>query len=47
VIPLSPDPDDLRVMLQRVPEEIFEPDSVAEAPLVRFVAYTRHHRLYG
>jgi hypothetical protein len=34
-------------MLQRVPEEIFEPDSVAEAPLVRFVAYTRHHRMYG
>ncbi|MEW6226266.1 MAG: hypothetical protein AB1627_16720 [Chloroflexota bacterium] len=40
-------PGSLHVSLQRLPEEIFEPDSVAEAPLVRFVAYTRHHRVFG
>ena len=43
----QPSPDYLHVILQRLPEEIFEPDSVAEAPLVRFVAYTRHHRVFG
>jgi hypothetical protein len=41
------DPGSLHVSLQRLPEEIFEPDSVADTPLVRFVAYTRHHRVYG
>lgn len=41
------DPRSLHVDLQRLPEEIFEPDSVAEAPLVRFVAYARHHLVFG
>ena len=41
------DPDSLHVDLQRLPEEIFEPDSVSEAPLVRFVAYARHHLVFG
>jgi hypothetical protein len=36
-----------RLDLQRVPEEVFEPEAVADAPLVRFVAYFRHERLYG
>lgn len=42
-----PATEPFQVDLLRLPEEIFEPDSVAEAPLVRFVAYTRHHRVYG
>jgi hypothetical protein len=37
----------LQFVLQRTPEEVFEPDSVGEAPLVRFVAYAREHRLSG
>jgi hypothetical protein len=37
----------LHFILQRTPEEVFEPDSVCEAPLVRFVAYAREHRLFG
>jgi hypothetical protein len=39
--------DPLRFLLQRTPEEVFEPDSVGEAPLVRFVAFSREHRLSG
>jgi hypothetical protein len=37
----------LHFVLQRTPEEVFEPDSVPEAPLVRFVAYARQHRVFG
>ncbi len=37
----------LHFILQRTSEEVFEPDSVCEAPLVRFVAYGREHRLFG
>lgn len=37
----------LHFILQRTPEEVFEPDSVGEAPLVRFVAYAGEHRLFG
>jgi hypothetical protein len=37
----------LRLLLQRQPEEVFEPDSVADAPLVRFIAYARHQRVFG
>ncbi len=37
----------LHFILQRSPEEVFEPDAVCEAPLVRFVAYGREHRLFG
>lgn len=44
---LQPSSARLHVELQRLPEEIFEPDSVAEAPLVRFAAYARHHRVSG
>ncbi len=46
---MQPDSSDSRLhfVLQRTPEEIFEPDVVPEAPLVRFVAYARHHRVFG
>jgi len=37
----------LRVALQRTDEDVFEPDSVADGPLVRFVAYSRLHRMFG
>jgi hypothetical protein len=37
----------LQFALQRTPEEVFEPDSVGEAPLVRFVAYAHEDRLSG
>lgn len=40
-------PARLHFVLQRLPEEVFEPDAVSDAPLVRFVAYARHHRLFG
>lgn len=43
----EPSSDYLHVILDREPEEIFEPDWIAEMPMVRFVAYTRHHRVYG
>ncbi len=37
----------VQILLQRTPEEVFEPDSVAELPLVRFVAYDHRHRMSG
>jgi hypothetical protein len=37
----------LHLTLQQTHEEIFEPDSVSEAPLVRFSAYAAHHRIFG
>jgi hypothetical protein len=40
-------PARLSLLLQRTPEEVFEPDTVAEAPLVRFVAYEGRHRVFG
>jgi hypothetical protein len=40
-------PERLSLLLQRTPEEVFEPDAVTEAPLVRFVAYTRRQRVFG
>jgi hypothetical protein len=42
-----PPPTPLRFVLQRTSEEIFEPDSVSEVPLVRFSAYASHHRIFG
>ena len=40
-------PGPLHFALQRTFEEIFEPDSVSEIPLVRFSAYAAHHRIFG
>lgn len=37
----------LHFVLQRSFEEVFEPDSVADLPLVRFSAYAPRHRIFG
>ena len=44
---MTPPPNQLHFVLQRTFEEIFEPDSVSEAPLVRFSAYASRHRIFG
>ncbi len=44
---MTPPPALLHLPLQQTHEEIFEPDSVSEAPLVRFSAYASHHRIFG
>jgi hypothetical protein len=44
---MTPPPALLHLPLQQTHEEIFEPDSVSEAPLVRFSAYAAHHRILG
>lgn len=43
---MSP-PSRLRLDLRPTAEEIFEPDSVSDAPLVRFIAYGERHRIFG
>jgi hypothetical protein len=37
----------LALVLQNTFEEVFEPDSVSDAPLVRFIAYGRQDRVFG
>jgi hypothetical protein len=37
----------LYLILQPTSEEVFEPDAVADPPLVRFIAYGVHHRVFG
>lgn len=44
---MTPPPALLHLPLQQTHEEIFEPDSVSEAPLVRFSAYAAHQRISG
>ncbi len=44
---MTPSPRPLHFELQRTFEEIFEPDSVTEAPLVRLSAFAAHHRIFG
>lgn len=44
---MTPPPLPLHFVLQQRFEEIFEPDSVSEVPLVRFSAYATHHRISG
>jgi hypothetical protein len=44
---MTPPPNPLHFALQRTFEEVFEPDSVSDAPLVRFSAYASHHRIFG
>jgi hypothetical protein len=46
-MPLGSASGRLSLILQPTPEEVFEPDSVAEAPLVRFIAYGLHERVFG
>jgi len=40
-------PGRLFLILQPTAEEAFEPDSVAEAPLIRFIAYGLQERVFG
>lgn len=40
-------PDRLHLILQRSAEEVFEPDFASDVPLVQFVAFDRHHRVFG
>jgi len=35
------------LVLSRTDEEVYEPDAVADAPLVRFVAYLDHEHVFG
>jgi len=37
----------LYLVLQPTSEEVFEPDAVADTPLVCFIAYGVHHRVFG
>lgn len=46
MLPKSP-PGRLRLVLQPTSEEVFEPDAVADAPLVRFMAYGNSYRVFG
>ena len=40
-------PQRLHLILKRTSEEVFEPDYSSQAPLVQFVAFDRHHRMFG
>lgn len=44
--PQSP-PTRLHLVGQPTPEQVFEPDSVSDLPLIRFVAFGSHHRFFG
>lgn len=46
-MPPRESPARLCLALQRLPEDIFEPGFVAEAPLVRFAAYVDQGRIFG
>ncbi len=46
MLPNSP-PGRLLLVLQPTAEEVFEPDAVSDAPLVHFIAYGVHHRVFG
>lgn len=44
---LQVSPGRLQLVLQRRAEDVFEPDSVADVPFVRFAAYGAHQRVFG
>ena len=44
---LQSPPSRLQLVLQPTAEEVFEPDAVSDAPLVRFVAYGKEQRVFG
>ena len=46
-MPIQTPPGLLELVLQRTSEDVFEPDSVADAPLVRFTAYTIRQHVHG
>jgi hypothetical protein len=37
----------LQLFLQPTSEDVFEPESVSDAPLIRFIAYGAHQRVFG
>jgi hypothetical protein len=39
--------DRLHIILQRTPEEVFEPDFASDVPLVQFVAFGTNERVFG
>ncbi len=39
--------DRLHLILQRTPEDVFEPDYASDVPLVQFAAFGRDHRMFG
>lgn len=45
-LPKSPS-GPLHLVLQPTAEEVFEPDSASELPLVRFIAYVNHNQVFG
>jgi hypothetical protein len=40
-------PRRLQLVLQPTAEEVFEPDAIADAPLIRFAAYAVDRRIFG
>jgi hypothetical protein len=46
-MPLQMPPDRLHFILQRTPEDVFEPEYAADVPLVQFGAFGRDHRMFG
>jgi hypothetical protein len=46
-MPPQTPPDRLHFILQRTPEDVFEPDYASDVPLVQFAAFGRDHRLFG
>jgi hypothetical protein len=46
VVP-PPGPDRLSHVLERVREDVFEPEFVSDAPLIRFEAFARNSRVFG
>lgn len=47
VAPFESDQVALRLVLERVPEDLHEPDYVSEAPLIAFAAFAADRRLFG
>ena len=46
-MPLQTPPDRLHFILQRTPEDVFEPDYASDVPLIQFAAFGRDHRMFG
>jgi hypothetical protein len=46
-MPPQTPPDRLQLILQRTPEDVFEPDRASDVPLVQFAAFGRDHRMFG
>jgi hypothetical protein len=46
-MPPQPAPGRLHLVLQRTSEDVNEPDYASDAPLVQFIAFEPHQRLFG